>query len=81
MKIGTVRLVERGALVSFLDRVQEADDTTALFEEIRAEKVQVFRRKPRSLVRRDLNPIGIGSPPSSIALDPSRTEVRFSTVG
>ena len=79
-QIGNSRLVEREILVSFLDRVREADDTAGLFEQIRSEKAQVSRRKPRSLVRRDLDPIGIGSLPSSITLERGRMEVQFETV-
>lgn len=51
-----------------------------LFKEVRAEKAQTSRRKPRSLVRRDLDPIGIASLPSSITLTPGRMEVNFETV-
>ena len=80
VQIGNSRLVDREVLASFLDRVRDADDTGKLFEEIRAEKAQISRRKPRSLVRRDLDPIGLGSLPSSITLEPGRMEVRFETV-
>jgi hypothetical protein len=80
VRIGNSRLVEREVLAGFLDRVRDAEDTGKLLEEIRAEKAQVSRRKPRSLVRRDLDPIGIGSLPSSITLAPGRLEVRFQTV-
>jgi hypothetical protein len=80
VEIGTSRLVDRGVLGSFLDRVRDADDTGKLFEEIRAEKAAVSRRKPRSLVRRDLDPIGIGSLPDSIAISRGHLEVNFSTV-
>ena len=80
VRIGNSRLVDREVLAGFLDRVRDADDTGKLFDEIRAEKAQVSRRKPRSLVRRDLDPIGIGSLPSSITLEPGRMEVRFETV-
>lgn len=80
VEIGTSRLVDREVLSSFLGRVRDADDTAGLFEEIRAEKAAVSRRKPRSLVRRDLDPIGIGSLPDSIALSRGRLEVNFRTV-
>jgi hypothetical protein len=60
VQIGSSRLVDREVLASFLDRVRDADDMSKLFGEIRAEKAQVSRRRPRSLVRRDLDPIGIG---------------------
>ena len=80
VQIGNSRLVDREVLAGFLDRVRDAEDTTALFEEIRAEKAQVSRRKPRSIVRRDLDPIGLGSLPSSITLTPGRMVVDFRTV-
>jgi hypothetical protein len=80
VQIGSSRLVDREVLASFLDRVRDADDTTKLFQEIRAEKAQVSRRRPRSLVRRDLDPIGIASLPSSIKVSRGRLEVSFSTV-
>ena len=80
VQVGNSRLVDREVLAGFLDRVRDAEDTTKLFDEIRAEKAQVSRRKPRSLVRRDLDPIGLDSLPSSITLEPGRMEVRFQTV-
>jgi hypothetical protein len=80
VQIGNSRLVEREVLASFLDRVRDTDDTTKLFEEIRAEKAVVSRRRPRSLVRRDLDPIGFASLPDSIVLSPGRLEVNFSNV-
>jgi hypothetical protein len=80
VQIGNSRLVEREILASFLDRARDTEDTTRLFEEIRSEKVTISRRKPRSLVRHDLDPIGIGSLPDAIRLSPGRMEVRFATV-
>jgi hypothetical protein len=80
VKIGTSRLVEREALASFLSRVREAEDTTALFARMRREKTGDSRRKPRSLVRRDLDPIGLASLPDSIGLSRGRLEVSFTTV-
>jgi hypothetical protein len=72
VQVGTSRLVDREVLAGFLDRVREADDVPALYEKIRAEKAVVSRRKPRSLVRRDLHTIGIDSLPSSIVLSRGR---------
>ena len=80
VQVGTSRLVDREVLLGFLGRVRDAEDIPKLFEEIRTETVAVSRRKPRSLVRRDLDPIGIASLPSSITLSPGRMEVRFGTV-
>jgi cobalamin biosynthesis protein CobD/CbiB len=78
--VGTSRLVERAVLASFLDRVRDADDVTALYEQIRQEKAQVSHRKVRTLVRRDLDPIGLGSLPSTITLTSGRFVVDFTTV-
>ena len=80
VQIGTSRLVDREVLAGFLDRVRDTEDTTRLFETMRGEKAKVSRRKVRSLVRRDLDPIGIASLPSSIALSPGRMEITFHTV-
>lgn len=80
VQIGNSRLLDRQVLAGFLERVRKADDVTKLLEELRSEKAEVSRRRPRSLVRRDLDPIGIGSLPSSITLEPGRMEVRFATV-
>jgi len=78
--IGTSRLVEREALASFLERVAEAEDTSRLMEEIRLERGAPTRRKIRSLVRRDLEPVSLGSLPESIGLSRGRLEVSFRTV-
>ena len=80
LKIGNARLVEREALAGFLDRVRDADDVPKLLDDVRAKVVRVSQRKPRHLVRRDFDPIGIGSLPSSIVLEPGRMEVTFKTV-
>jgi hypothetical protein len=47
---------------------------------MRGEKIGDSRKKPRSLVRRDLDPIGIASLPESIGLSRGRLEVSFTTV-
>jgi len=78
--VGTAHLVEREVLVSFLDRVQEADDVVGLFEQLRQEKTAQSRRRLRSLVRRDLEPVGLTSLPDSITLSRGRLEVRFGSV-
>ncbi len=78
--IGTSRLVERSDLLGFLDRVREADDTAALFEAMRHEKARVSGRKVRSLVRRDLDPVGLSSLPDSITLSRGRLEISFRSI-
>jgi len=66
--VGTAHLVEREVLSGFLDRVHETENVTALFEQLRSEKAVGSRRKLRSLVRRDLDPISLTSLPESISL-------------
>ncbi len=78
--VGTAHLVEREVLSGFLDRVHEAEDVTALFEQLRSEKAVASRRKLRSLVRRDLEPVGLSSLPQSIGLSRGRLEVSFGSV-
>lgn len=80
VQVGTSQLVGREVLAGFLDRVRDADDTAKLFEEVRAEKVQASRRKPRSLVRRDLDPIGLASLPESIGLTRGQLKVSFRSI-
>ena len=80
VKIGTSLLVERDALLVFLDRVREAEDVGALFEQVRAEKAGVSRKKVRALVPRDTEPATLSSLPDSIALSRGRLEVSFGTV-
>ena len=80
VQIGTSLLVEREALAVFLDRVREADDVTALFEQVRAEKASVSRKKVRALVPRDRESATLSSLPESIALSRGRLEISFATV-
>ena len=75
--VGTAHLVDREVLLGFLERVHEADDVHALFDQLRLEKGATTRRKIRSLVRRDLEPVGLTSLPESIGLSRGRLEVSF----
>ena len=78
--VGTAHLVDREVLLGFLERVHDAEDVHALFGELRLERGSASRRKIRSLVRRDLEPVGLASLPESIALSRGRLEVGFRTV-
>ncbi len=80
VQVGTSRLLDREVLAGFLERVQDAEDTSGLFEQLRAEKSAVSRRKPRSLVRRDLDPVSLASLPDSITLSRGRLQVDFRSV-
>jgi hypothetical protein len=78
--VGTSHLVEREVLAGFLDRVRDADDVPALIDQIRQEKAQASRKKLRSLVRRDLDPVDLTSLPESVGLSRGRLEVSFRSV-
>ncbi len=78
--VGTAHLVDREVLLGFLERVHQADDVHALFDQLRLEKGTSSRRKLRSLVRRDLEPAGLASLPESMALARGRLEVSFATI-
>ena len=77
--VGTSLLVEREVLSGFLDRVRDAEDISGLLGQIRHEKAQSSRRKVRSLVRRDFDPIDLDSLPESLALSRGRIEISFLT--
>ena len=80
VSIGTSLLVEKDALLSFLQGAQDADDTTAYFERVRLAKATVSQKKIRSLVRRDREPLTISSLPHALHLSPGRLEIEFATV-
>jgi len=78
--VGRSRLVEREALVKFLDGVQEAEDVPAYIERVRSEGAEVSRRKIRSLVRADIAPATLSSLPASMSLSRGRLEISFRSV-
>jgi hypothetical protein len=78
--IGRSRLVERQALADFLDRIHEADDATAELEAVRAQGGAVSRRKVRTLVRRDVEPLQVDSLPGNIEFMPGQMIVSFRTI-
>ena len=80
VQVGTSRLLDREVLADFLSRVRDTEDTAGLFEKLREEKVAVSKRRLRSLVRRDLDPVSITSLPDSMTLSRGRLEVKFDTV-
>jgi hypothetical protein len=77
--IGSAHLVERDELRKFLDAVHESEDVAALCLRQRLEKENVSRRKPRSLVRRDLDPVGLAALPSWITITRGRLLIEFET--
>lgn len=52
--LGRSRLVEKDALLRFLEKVGGADNASTAYTRQRAEKGNVSRKKPRLLVRREL---------------------------
>ncbi len=80
VSIGTSLLVEKDALLGFLQGAQDADDVTAYFERVRLAKATVSHRKIRSLVRQDREPLSISSLPDAVHLSRGRLEVSFATV-
>jgi len=80
VSIGTSLLVEKDALLGFLQGAQDADDVTAYFERVRLAKATVSQKKIRSLVRRDREPLTISSLPRALHLSPGRLEIEFATV-
>ena len=80
VQVGTSRLLDREVLADFLGRVRDTEDTAGLFDKLREEKAAVSKRRLRSLVRRDLDPVSIASLPDCMKLNPGRLDVRFRTV-
>jgi len=78
--VGTSRLVEREALGSFLDGARDADDITAYFERIRMQASAISRKKLRTLVRRDVEPLQFDSLPANIEFIPGQMIVSFRTI-
>lgn len=78
--IGRSRLVERQVLADFLDRIHKADDASAELELIRTQGVEVSRKKLRTLVRRDAEPVRVDSLPSNIEFVPGQMIVSFRTI-
>ncbi|MGI4827691.1 MAG: hypothetical protein ACRYFU_05810 [Janthinobacterium lividum] len=56
------------------------EDTTGLFEQLRAEKATISKRRPRSLVRRDLDSVSLTSLPDSITLSRGRLSIKFDSI-
>jgi hypothetical protein len=78
--VGTSHLVEREALANFLDQVHAAEIPSTAIESIRSHKPGVSRRKIRTLVRRDNDPVTLASLPSNLVLSTGHLEVSFNTI-
>lgn len=75
--VGTSRLIERETLAGFLERVQEAEDVSAVLEQVRVEKDVASRKRLRSLIQQDHEPVSPTSLPQSLTLTRGRLEVNF----
>jgi hypothetical protein len=80
VQVGTSRLIDRETLAVFLERVRDSEDTTLLFKKIKSEKTQISRRKVRSLVRRDVEPVPLDSLPPNLSLRPGQLQISFRTI-
>jgi len=78
--IGRSRLVERQTLADFLDRIHNADDPSAELELIRGQGGKASRKKIRTLVRLDSEPLQLDSLPGNIEFIPGQMIVSFRTI-
>jgi hypothetical protein len=78
--IGRSRLVERQVLAEFLDRIHMADDPSAELDLIRAQGGVVSRKRLRTLVRRDVEPLRLDSLPANVEFIPGQMIVSFRTI-
>ena len=78
--IGRSRLVERQTLADFLDRIHNADDPSAELELIRGQGGKASRKKIRTLVRLDSEPLQLDSLPANIEFIPGQMIVSFRTI-
>ncbi|WP_041598283.1 hypothetical protein [Granulicella tundricola] len=60
--------------------MRDTEDTAKLFYTLRGEKSAVSKRRLRSMVRRDLDPVSLASLPDSITLSRGRLQVDFGSV-
>ena len=78
--IGRSRLVERQTLADFLDRIHNADDPSAELDLIRGQGGKASRKKIRTLVRLDSEPLQLDSLPANIEFIPGQMIVSFRTI-
>lgn len=79
--LGSSHLVERIALVAFLERVRATDDVPDLLEQIRKEGPRVNRRRKIQALRRDdglIAPKNI-PPPGALVMQRGKVEISFET--
>jgi hypothetical protein len=79
VRIGRSLLVEKAALGKFLEEMMAAEDVAAVRHQRKAAKEDASRKRPRHMVRRDLEPVGLASVPSWIKLERGRLVLEFQT--
>lgn len=80
LKVNSGYLAEREGLLSFLDKVAEAEDVTNLMRGLRAEKNAPSRRSVRRMVRRDTSPVSLAGTPDTLRLARGHLEINFETM-
>jgi hypothetical protein len=76
-KIGRSLIIERQALINFLDRIHDAEDPASVLQSFRAAKEAPKRRTLRNLVQKDSPPVALETLPTSIELRPGEATIRF----
>lgn len=79
-KLQNIHVVEREALLAFLERVQEAEDVPALLKQVKAEKASVVRTKLRNMVRRDIPEASLAGTPDTLKLERGKLQINFPTM-
>jgi len=77
-KSGRSLLIDRATLTAFLDGAHAADDVAAYCAERREKRKVLSRRKPRAMVRRDIEPVPAAS--LSAWLRPGMLSIPFSSL-
>ncbi len=80
LTIGRSRLVEREALEAFLAAIHAAEDPSLVIETLRRERPAKSRKRPRTLIQRDLSPVPLDALPANLSLSRGRLEVTFNTL-
>ena len=80
LQLGRSLLVERDALLAFLEKVSKADDASAELAILRTEKQKTPKKVLRYVVTRDVAETTIASLPLNLHVEPGRMEIRFETL-
>ncbi len=76
-KIGRSLIIERQALINFLDQIHETEDPATVVQSLRAATEAPKRRTLRNLVQKDNTPVTLETLPTSIVLSPGEATIRF----